>query len=78
MSNTTRLIDKLINKKLVNRKICEDNRRKIDITITEKGLDLLAQLDTQIQNTEAEILYPLNLDEQKILRGLINKINLNH
>jgi DNA-binding MarR family transcriptional regulator len=68
----------LINKKLVNRKICEDNRRKIDITITEKGLDLLAQLDTQIQNTEAEILYPLNLDEQKILRGLINKINLNH
>jgi DNA-binding MarR family transcriptional regulator len=78
MSNTTRLIDKLINKKLVNRKICEDNRRKIDITITEKGLDLLAQLDTQIQNTEAEILYPLNLDEQKILRGLINKIILNH
>ena len=78
MSNTTRLIDKLIKKKLVNRKICEDNRRKIDITITEKGLDLLAQLDTQIQNTEAEILFPLNLDEQKVLRGLINKINLNH
>ena len=78
MSNTTRLIDKLIDKNLVSRKICEDNRRKIDITISEKGLNLLNQLDIKIQNTEAEILSPLNLDEQKILRSLINKITLNH
>jgi DNA-binding MarR family transcriptional regulator len=78
MSNTTRLIDKLIVKKLVSRKICKDNRRKIDITITDKGLNLLTQLDTKIQNTEAEILSPLNLDDQKTLRGLINKITLNH
>ena len=78
MSNTTRLIDKLIEKKLVNRKICEENRRKIEISITEKGLNLLGQLDTKIQETEAAILQPLNLEEQRTLRSLINKITLNH
>ena len=30
MSNTTRLIDKLIDKSLVHREICEENRRKVE------------------------------------------------
>ena len=78
MSNTTRLVDKLIEKKLVNRKICENNRRKIEIFITKNGLEILKQLDTKIQETEAEILKPLSLKEQKTLRALINKITLNN
>ena len=77
MSNTTRLVDKLILKKLVVRKTCKENRRKIEITITDKGLDVLSNLDTKIQKTEATILKPLNLEEQKTLRNLINKITLN-
>lgn len=78
MSNTTRLVDKLIVKKLVIRKTCKRNRRKIEITITDKGLEILSQLDTKIQETEAAILQPLNLEEQRTLRSLINKITLNH
>ncbi|MGB0395806.1 MAG: MarR family winged helix-turn-helix transcriptional regulator [Flavobacteriaceae bacterium] len=78
MSNTTRLVDKLIVKELVVRKTCKENRRKIEITITDKGLEVLSQLDTKIQETEAIILQPLNLEEQKTLRSLINKITLNH
>ena len=77
MSNTTRLIDKLIEKKLVDRKICKDNRRKIEIVITDKGLEVLNQLDNKIQETEAAILQPLSLEDQKNLRSLINKITLN-
>ena len=77
MSNTTRLVDKLIIKKLVVRKTCKLNRRKIEITITDKGLDVLSNLDTKIQKTEATILKPLSLEEQKTLRNLINKITLN-
>ena len=76
MSNTTRLIDKLIEKKLVDRKICKDNRRKIEIFITDKGLEVLNQLDNKIQETEAAILQPLSLEDQKNLRSLINKITL--
>lgn len=78
MSNTTLLIDKLIEKNLVVRKICKDNRRKIEIFITDKGLEVLNQLDNKIQETEAAILKPLSLEEQKILRSLINKITLNY
>ena len=78
MSNTSRLIDKLIEKKLVERDICPDNRRKIEIFITKKGQDLLENLDNKIQMTEAEILKPLSIEDQKILRNLINKITLNN
>lgn len=78
MSNTTRIIDKLIDKKLVRRKICDDNRRKIEIFITEQGLEALTKLDTEIQNTEAAVLQPLSLEDQKTLRSLLNKITLNH
>ena len=77
MSNTTRLVDKLIIKKLVVRKTCKENRRKIEITITDLGLDVLSNLDTKIQKTEATILKQLSLEEQKTLRNLINKITLN-
>ena len=76
MINTSRLIDKLIEKKLVERDICVENRRKIEIFITKKGLQVLEDLDFKIQKTEAEILNPLNFDEQKALRALINKITL--
>jgi len=62
----------------VVRKTCKENRRKIEITITDKGLEVLSQLDTKIQETEAAILQPLNLEEQRTLRSLINKITLNH
>ena len=78
MSNTSRLIDKLIEKKLVERNICANNRRKIELFITKSGLNLLSNLDNKIQMTEAEILNPLSIDDQKILRNLINKITLNN
>lgn len=53
-SNATRLVEKLRLKGLVKREVCKHNRRQVDIWITQKGLDLLEQLDA---NT------PLWLDE---------------
>jgi len=46
-SNATRLVEKLRQKDLVTREICENNRRQVDISITEKGLALLKKIDTQ-------------------------------
>jgi hypothetical protein len=40
-------------------------------------LEVLNQLDNKIQETEAAILQPLSLEDQKNLRSLINKITLN-
>ena len=76
MSNTSRLIDKLIDKKLVKRSLCKENRRKVEIIITGMGISLLSELDKKIENAEKEILNPLDNQSQKRLRKLLNKINL--
>jgi len=39
-SNVSRIIDKLLEKELVTRRESDGNRRRVDIFITEKGLDL--------------------------------------
>ena len=44
-SNATRLVEKLRQKGLVKREICETNRRQVDIIITDKGLALLSKID---------------------------------
>ena len=47
-SNTTRLVDKLLLKELVTRNVCPENRRKIEVMITQKGLDILNELDPKV------------------------------
>lgn len=48
MSNTSRLVDKLIDKGWVSRDMCKYNRRKVEIFITENGLNALQQLDNLV------------------------------
>ena len=62
----TRLIDRLVKKTYVTRKECVENRRKLDIAITDKGLALLEKIgptlnkqfiaQTKITNQEAREL----------------------
>lgn len=63
-SNTTRLIDKLLLKDLVTRNICPNNRRKMEISITEKGLQLLTELDPKV--IQHEQLFAANLDSEEL------------
>jgi DNA-binding MarR family transcriptional regulator len=44
-SNASRLVDKLLEKKLVIRKECSNDRRAVDILILPAGLDLLSEID---------------------------------
>ena len=74
MSNTTRLVDKLILKDFVNRNECKENRRKIEIYITQKGLDKLSQLDHLIEETEHYITSDLTTVEQEQLNNLLIKL----
>lgn len=48
MSNATRLVDKLLLKGFVTRELCPDNRRKVDICITDKGLEMLYRIEPEI------------------------------
>jgi len=74
MSNTTRLVDKLILKQYVERFICEKNRRKVEIFITDKGLDILQTIDPIIDNTEQQITKNLSPSELKQLNTLLLKM----
>lgn len=44
-SNASRLVDKLVKKKLVKRTTCKTSRRQVDIFITAEGLKLLEKID---------------------------------
>jgi len=74
MSNTTRLVDKLILKGLAERFICEKNRRKVDIYITENGLKLLNEIDPIIEKTENSLTSNLSDKELEDLNTLLNKL----
>ena len=45
-SNATRLVEKLRQKGFANREICENNRRQVDISITDKGLSVSKKIQT--------------------------------
>jgi len=74
MSNTTRLIDKLIKKKLVIKNINSTNRRKIDISITNEGLEILEYVDQLIDEAEKQIVNKLSEEEKEQLIRLLGKI----
>lgn len=74
MSNTTRLVDKLIEKQLVKRNICKENRRKVEIFITQKGLDLLTVLDPLISQTEQQFVKNTTTQELQTLNTLLDKL----
>ena len=74
MSNTTRLIDKLIQKGFVKRNICENNRRKIEVYITNSGFQLLKSIDDRLDKKESFILENLNIEEKKELIRILSKI----
>lgn len=72
-SNTTRLVDKLLLKELVTREVCTENRRKMEITITEKGQKLLSVLDPIVIEHEMSFANNLNKEELETLNTLLEK-----
>ena len=72
-SNTTRLVDKLLLKDYVTRNVCPDNRRKIEVTITQKGLDVLKELDPKVDAHEREFASNISPEELELLNHLLEK-----
>ena len=50
-SNATRLVEKLRTRGLVGRNPCAANRRKVDILITQQGMDLLDAIEPHLKAT---------------------------
>lgn len=72
-SNTTRLVDKLLLKNLVKREVCENNRRKMEVTITTNGLAILEELDPLIDAIEHQFAANLSKEELEHLNILLEK-----
>ena len=73
-SNVTRIIDKLLLKGCVGRHECPSNRRKMDITLTKTGEDLLRRLDTKVVKFHSPLQQRLTEEELETLQDLIKKL----
>jgi DNA-binding MarR family transcriptional regulator len=74
MSNATRLVEKLRLKGLVTRDVCEDNRRRVEICITEKGLQLLDEIEKKLSKYHFEHETKLTDTEFTQLADLLDKM----
>ena len=54
-SNASRLVEKLHNKGLVNRKPCDFDRRQVDVLITDKGLELIEAASSSMDKMLSEL-----------------------
>lgn len=72
-SNATRLVEKLRQKGLVKREICEDNRRQVDISITDKGLTLLKKVELA-SGEWIKLLKNISKSEASELNRILDKL----
>jgi len=73
MSDTSRIVDRLIIKGLVKKNISKIDKRLVDVSITEKGKKLLTKLDGHQDEMDA-VLSNLSDSEAKTLNKLLDKI----
>lgn len=73
MSDTSRLVERLRKKGLLERKICQNDRRKADVKITEKGLTLLKEADV-LDNYFIELFSKITKDEAEMINSILDKI----
>ena len=73
MSDASRLVERLKQKDLVDRKICPDDRRRVEVVITEKGLKVLEEIDKHDDEID-QAFKKLNLSEAKTVNKLLDKM----
>jgi DNA-binding MarR family transcriptional regulator len=69
--NATRLMDKLCDKKLLERTRCENDRRVVYVKITDKGLQLLNTINIREFDQH---MNKITKDEAKMLNQILDKI----
>lgn len=73
MSNASRLVEKLRVKRLVVRQECAEDRRQVDVIITEQGLELLKEIDGKM-NEQQKFNQMLTESEAVELSRLLEKL----
>jgi DNA-binding MarR family transcriptional regulator len=73
MSDTSRIVDRLVAKGLVNKNTSLTDKRLVDITISEAGLNLLDRLEEKNYEMDS-IVGNLSMEEAVSLSSLLDKI----
>jgi len=73
MSDTSRIVDRLVVKTLVKKIVCPNDKRMVDVTITSKGRKLLEKLDAH-ENTMEAVASSLSVADAKSLNKLLDKM----
>ena len=73
MSDASRIVDRLYKKKLVLRKICQKDKRKVDIVLSNHGMETLKHLDHQVDQLDG-FLHRLGQEEVHLLNSLLDKL----
>jgi DNA-binding MarR family transcriptional regulator len=73
MSDTSRIVDRLIAKELVRKLTCKNDRRLVDVVISDKGKKLLERLDARQDEIDG-VLGNLSEKDANILSDLLDKI----
>lgn len=76
MSDVSRIVDRLVKKELVIRTTCKEDKRLVDVVITEHGLSLLASIDVQWEELDS-LTSTLSLEEVQIVNTLLDKFRDN-
>jgi DNA-binding MarR family transcriptional regulator len=74
MSNASRLVDKLEQKGLVTRTECDSDRRRVDVSITIKGLSLIDDASKAMQETMHVKAGTLTIENARSLNELLDQI----
>jgi len=73
MSDTSRIVDRLMKKRLVTKKTCKHDKRLVDVGITQFGLNLLAKIDAKEVKFD-NALDNLSEEEASMLSDILDKI----
>ena len=73
MSNASRLVEKLRLKGLIERHQCEKDRRAVYVVITDKGLNLLKELDSVVERWD-ELFSHVTIEEAKETNRILDKM----
>jgi DNA-binding MarR family transcriptional regulator len=76
MSDSSRIVERLRLKGLINRADCQSDKRSVEIRITEAGLELLDRMEEPVNELE-KTLHGLSLQDTILLNSLLDKLREN-
>ncbi len=74
MSDTSRIVDRLVAKDLVTKVVCPKDKRLVDVTISDKGQQLLLKLDAEANQMDKAIMNNITEAEAETISRLLDKL----